>query len=69
MTSCIESHLAFMPSLRIHVIAGKRLLIQMNACNVLLQGRVFSEGFFAWGVFSAAVFVSTVMRGNVTAKS
>lgn len=68
MARRVESHLTFVTSAWIHIETWKWFFFEMDCRDVFLEGGMFSEGFLAGRILSAAVLVSPIVRGEMTTK-
>jgi hypothetical protein len=69
IASRVKCHLTLLPSVLIDMSAREWFLVQMNSYNMLLEGRMFPKRLVARRVLGTAIFVPTIMRGEMATKT
>lgn len=69
IASSVKCHLALLSGVLIDMGAWKWFLMQMDRYDVLLEGGMLPESLVARRVLGTAVFVSTIMRSEMAAKT
>lgn len=69
MTCSVKGHMTFPAGSRIKLLTKKRFLLQVTRHDMLLKRRVFAKCLIARGVLCAAIFVPSIVSGQMSTQT